>query len=289
MTDTLQRFLFEDEPIRGELVHLDATWRAVLDRHEYPEPLKLALGELMSAAALLAATLKFDGSVILQIQGSGPVRLMVAECTAGSTLRATAKWEGDLADTRFPDMLGRGQFAISLVPPDGGQPYQGIVALEGESLALCLEHYMRHSEQLETRIWLAADGRSAAGMLLQRLPGRTGQDADSWNRATKLAGTVKAEELLTLSSRELLHRLYHEETLRLFEPGAVSFRCSCSADRVAAMLRMLGQDEVRSILDEQGAVEVKCEFCNRGYTYDRVDAEQVFAAATHAAAPPMRH
>lgn len=289
MSDTLQRFLFEDEPIRGEIVHLDATWRAVLERHEYPPELSNVLGELMASAALLAATLKFDGAVILQIQGSGPVQLMIAECTAEHTLRATARWEGDLSGQSFPGMIGQGRFVISLVPPDGRQPYQGIVDLAGLSIAACLEHYMQHSEQLETRLWLAAAKDRAAGMLIQRLPGREERDADSWNRAVKLAETVKPGELLKLPAKELLHRLYHEETLRLFDPRVVSFRCSCSAERVAGMLRMMGQDEVRSILDERGSVEVKCEYCNRKYDYDRVDAEQLFASSHAAPAARTRH
>ena len=289
MSDTLQRFIFEDEPIRGEIVHLDATWRAVLERHEYPPEIANALGELMASAALLAATLKFDGAVIMQIQGNGPVQLMVAECTAEHTLRATARWEGELEGQSFPGMIGSGRFVISLVPPDGGQPYQGIVELAGQSIAECLEHYMQRSEQLDTRLWLAAGKDRASGMLLQRLPERAERDADSWNRAVKLAETLKSEELLALSPRDLLHRLYHEETLRLFDPRIVSFRCSCSAERVGGMLRMMGHDEVSAIIDERGSVEVKCEFCNRKYSYDRVDAEQLFASSNTAPATPTRH
>ena len=167
MTDSLQRFVFENTPIRGHLVHLDATWRAVLERHDYPEPLRSLLGQLMAAGALLSATLKFDGSLVMQMQGSAAVKLVVVEVTSEGTLRATASWEGDLPQASLAELLGDGRFVITLVPRDGGQSYQGVVALEGNSVASLLEHYMSTSEQLETRLWLACDERQAAGMLLQ--------------------------------------------------------------------------------------------------------------------------
>jgi molecular chaperone Hsp33 len=290
MSDTLQRFVFEHAPIHGEIARLDATWRAVLERRDYPPPLRALLGELMAAAAMLAATLKFDGALILQMQGGGPVRLLVVECTSERTLRATAKWDGELAAGSPRELLGDGRFAITLAADGGGQSYQGVVELHGDGVAASIEHYMRHSQQIETRLWLAADDTRAAGLLLQKLPGRAEADADDWRRAGHLASTLTRDELLHLPARALLHRLYHEEDVRVFEAQPLSFRCSCSRERVAAMLRMLGLDEVRAILRERGAVEVNCEFCNRGYRFDRVDAEQVFAAAGLAAhAGPTRH
>ena len=291
MNDTLQRFLFEHAPIRGEVAHLDATWRAVLERHEYPPVLRTVLGELMAAGALLAATLKFDGSIILQLQGSGPVKLIVVECTSEQTLRATAKWDGALpdADAGLAELLGDGRFVITLVPRDGRQSYQGIVAIDPAGVAASLEHYMQSSEQLDTRLWLAAGEEHAAGLLLQKLPERAEPDEDSWNRATQLAATLTTPELLKLPPQTLLHQLYHEEDIRLFDPRPVSFRCSCSNDRVVAMLRMLGYAEVRSILEERDAVEVTCDFCNRAYRFDSVDAEQLFAAAHTTHAGPTRH
>jgi molecular chaperone Hsp33 len=290
MNDSLQRFLFEHAPIRGEVAHLDATWRAVLERHEYPPVLRRTLGELMAAGALLAATLKFDGSIILQLQGNGPVKLMVVECTSEQTLRATAKWDGDLPDdATLAWLLGQGRFVITLVPADGRQSYQGIVEIDPAGVAASLEHYMQRSEQLDTRLWLAAGEQRAAGLLLQKLPAREDPDEDSWNRATILADTVTSSELLELPAQKLLHRLYHQDDIRLFDPRPVSFRCSCSAQRVASMLKMLGLAEVRSIIAEREKVEVTCEFCNRAYHYDSVDAEQLFAAS-HASAPgPTRH
>jgi molecular chaperone Hsp33 len=288
VTDSLQRFVFEHAPIRGEVVHLDATWRAVLQRHEYPAPLRTVLGELMASSALLAATLKFDGSVILQLQGNGPVKLLVAECTSADTLRATAKWDGEIVPGTLAELIGEGRFAITLAPSGGKQTYQGVVSL-GATVAESLEGYMLRSEQLQTRLWLAADDERATGMLLQRLPERTEQESDDWVRAMRLAETLTRAELLMLPARQLLHRLYHEDDLRLFEPRPVSFRCSCSRERVAAMLRMLGYDEIQSILRERNDVEVNCEFCNRQYRFDRVDAEQVFAAEHPADPGDTRH
>lgn len=289
MADSLQRFLFEHAPIRGEMVQLAATWQAVTERHDYPAPLRRVLGELMAAGALLAATLKFEGTLILQLHGSGPVKLIVVECTSGHAMRATAKWQGDIPDGDLRALLGSGRFAISLVPESGQQSYQGVVDLNADSIAAALEHYMATSEQIATRIWLACDGQRSAGLLLQKLPERDSADDDAWPRAGHLASTIKPEELLGLEPQQLLHRLFHEEDLRVFEPRPVFFRCSCSRDRVVGMLRMLGRDEVRGVIAERGEVEVHCEFCNRRYAFDAVDSEAIFAADIAAAAARTRH
>jgi len=289
MTDSLQRFIFEGVPVRGEIVHLDATWRAVLERHDYPAPLRAVLGELMAAAALLSATLKFDGSLILQMQGSGTVKLIVVECTSEQTMRAIAKWDGELAAGSFRELVGDGRFAITIAPSDGKQTYQGIVELAGDSVSQVLEHYMAASEQLETRLWLGADGSQAAGMLLQRVPGPDGSDPDAWNRAVTLSETVTDRELLNLPARQIIHRLFHEEDVRVFDARILSFRCSCSRERVVGMLRLLGRAEVRSIVAEQGEVDVNCEFCNKRYALDAVDAEQIFAAEVVTPAASTRH
>lgn len=289
MTDSLQRFLFENMPVRGHLVRLDATWRAVLERHDYPQPLRTLLGELMAAGALLSATLKFEGSLVMQMQGGGPVKLIVVEVTSEGTLRATATWDGELPDVPLRALLGAGRFVITLVPRDGGQSYQGIVDLNGDSVAGVLEHYMATSEQLESRLWLAADDHHAAGLLLQKVPGQHDADSDNWNRVSMLGGTVRSEELLKLPSREILRRLFHEDDVRVFEASPLSFRCSCSRERVTGMLRSLGPDEVRSIVAERGAVEVTCEFCRKRYVFDPVDAEQVFAADIQTPPESTRH
>lgn len=284
--DSLQRFLFEQSHVCGELVHLDDAWRAVLERHDYPPSLRAVMGELMAAAVLLAATLKLKGSLILQIQGRGPVTLLVVECDGELNVRATAKWQGELERIGFAQMVGDGRFVITLDPRDGGQIYQGIVELDGASVAEVLQNYMLRSDQLETRLWLAADAQCAAGLLLQKMPGEggyaiaeedDGQD-DMWPRVTLLTDTLRSEELLGLPAVKLIRRLYGEEDVRLFDSQQVAFRCTCSRDRVARMLKMLGRDEVQSVLAEQGMAEVTCEFCNHQYRFDKVDAEQVFAS-----------
>ena len=287
--DSLTRFVFEGAPVRGEIVHLDATWRAVLERHEYPPVLRTVLGELMAAAALLSSTIKFTGSLIMQVQGSGPVKLLVVECTSDQTMRATAKWDEPLEGSDFRELVGNGRFVITIAPEDAKQTYQGIVTIEGADVASALEHYMATSEQVETRLWLAADAECAAGMLVQRLPGSSERDPDAWNRAVRLTQTVTADELLQLPAREIVHRLYHEEDIRLFEARIMSFRCSCSNERVVNMLRLLGREEVVSILEERGAVEVNCEFCNRHYAFDAVDVEQIFAAEVMTPARRTKH
>ncbi len=289
MTDTLLRFIFEHTPIRGEFVQLAATWQAVTERHRYPLPLRKVLGELMAAGALLAATLKFEGTLILQLHGNGPVKLIVVECTADHAMRATAKWDGVIPDGDLRALLGNGRFIINLMPDSGQQGYQGIVDLDADSIAAALEHYMTTSEQIDTRLWLACDDTRAAGLLIQKMPGQESADKDAWSRAGHLASTVQAPELLTLEPRVLLHRLFHEEDLRVFEPRPVFFRCSCSRERVSDMLRMLGIDEARSIIAERGEVEVRCEFCNRRYAFDAVDTEVIFAAAIAAPVEKTRH
>ncbi|MBU4046353.1 MAG: Hsp33 family molecular chaperone HslO [Gammaproteobacteria bacterium] len=289
-TDSLSRFLFEHLPLRGEIVRLDDVWQHVIDRHDYPPVLRDMMGELCAAAVLLAATLKLDGSMVLQVHGKGAVKLLVVECSGDLELRATAKWEGDLTQGRLQDLVGDGRFVITLDPKDGGQAYQGIVPLEGDSIADILQGYMTRSEQLETRLWLAADGTSAGGMLLQKLPeqGET-DDEDAWGRATKLADTLKPEELLDLPAAELVHRLYHEEDIRMFEAQPVVFRCTCSRENVANMLRMIGREEVDEILAEREEIEVHCEFCNERYVFDKVDADAVFAEVVALSASKTIH
>lgn len=289
-TDSLTRFIFEHAAVRGEIVSLDQTWREVLKHADYPRALQTLLGELMAAAALLIATLKFDGSMILQVQSDGAVKLLVVEVTSALTLRATAKWEGELGEGDFTELLGAGRLVITLDPasPDK-QAYQGIVPLVGPNVAAALMHYMTQSEQIDTHIVLAADSESAAGLLIQRLPDHIDIDQDTWGRASQLAATLKADELLTLDARLILHRLFHEEDLRVFESEHLRFQCSCSRTRVADMLKMLGREEVESVLAEQGKIEVQCEFCNRQYNFDPVDAAQLWLSTVAPTEGGTRH
>ncbi len=285
-TDSLTRFMFEHAAVRGEIVSLDNTWREVLKHADYPAVLQNFLGELMAAAALLIATLKFDGSMILQMQGEGAVQLLVVEATSAGTLRATAKWTGDLTYGNFADLLGEGRLLITLDPESSDkQAYQGIVPLQGDNVAAALMHYMGQSEQIDTHIVLAADDECAAGILVQKLPDIPDADPDAWNRASQLTATVKPEELLELDAQMILQRLFHEEDIRVYEAEALKFDCTCSRNRVADMLKMLGREEVESVLEEQGKIEVQCEFCNRHYQFDPIDAAQLWlpnVAATDA-------
>jgi molecular chaperone Hsp33 len=290
--DQLHRFIFENTPIRGNFVHLNQTFTTALRHQDCPPILRRALGELMAASALLAATLKMQGSLVLQIQGKGALKLLVVECTAELTMRATAKWSGELPADNFGALVGDGQFVITLDPKDGRQTYQGIVPLEGSSVAEILQNYMQRSEQIETRIWLACDDNTATGMLLQKLPETAEQaayDTDAWTRLGHLAETVQPDELLGLPAQTLLRRLFHEEDVRLFDAQPVSFHCSCSRNSVGNMLRLLGREEVDSIIAERDEIEVNCDFCNAQYRFDKVDAEQLFSEATPAPGSSNRH
>ncbi len=289
MHDVLQRFLFNEAPVRGALIRLDQSWREILSHHSYPPRLRNLLGELLAAGALLAANLKFDGTLIMQMQGSGGLKLAVVEINADHTLRATARWDGELDEHASVEaLLGQGQFVITLDPRNGSQPYQGIVALEGNSVAAMLEHYMLRSEQLDTRLMLASDGEQAAGMLLQRLPDGHG-DADGWPRVQALAETVSADELLTTPADTLLYRLFHQESVQCFEPASLNFACTCSRERVAGMLQMMGKAEVASVIEEQGSVEVQCDFCNQRYVFDEDDTASLFVDAPPSGPAPSLH
>jgi molecular chaperone Hsp33 len=300
VSDQLQKFMFDAAPVRGEIVSLRETWREVLARRAYPVPVRTVLGEMMAACALLSANLKFDGTLVMQIFGDGPVRMLVVQCSSDLSMRATAKLADDVDigdDLGFADLVnlrGTGRCVITLDPADklpGQQPYQGIVPLSDErgplgSIAAVLEHYMRHSEQLDTRLWLAADAERAVGMLLQKLPGDGGIvprgeaiDTDAWERACTLGNTLSAKELLEVDADTVFHRLFWQEKVRHFEPVSTRFQCSCSREKVGNMLRMLGRGEVDGVLEERGLVEIHCEYCSQRYEFDTVDVAQLFANA----------
>lgn len=276
--DHLYRFLFERANVRGQIVHLEDAYQGVIQRRDYPPVLRNLLGHAMAAAALLSTTIKFRGSLSLQVQGKGDqqgLTLLVVQATSQGGLRALARWEGEVpTEAALGELCPDGYLAIT-IDPDEGESYQGIVALDGGSLAQALDNYFENSEQLSTRVWLAADAERAAGMLIQRLPGES-VDEDAWNRAELLAETITEDELLQLNAPDIIHRLFHEEDIRLFDPSPFQFQCTCSRERVSGVLFSLGQDEVRDILQEQGQVEVHCDFCNEGYRYDAVDVEQIF-------------
>ena len=308
--DQLHKFLFEGLPVRGMLVRLTGSWRELQARHAkqgaYPAPVRTLLGEMAAAAALMQANIKFDGALILQVFGDGPVKLAVVEAQPDLSYRATAKVVGAVEDdARLAAMVNvqrKGRCAITLDPKDksgGAQPYQGIVALHGDdgaplqAIAEVLEHYMLQSEQLDTRLFLAADDGVAAGLLIQRLPvdGEGNLERaqreneiglnEAFNRIGHLASTLTREELLTLDADTLLRRLFWEEDVRRFEPLAPRFACTCTRERVRAMLRSLGREEVESIVAERGDVEIGCDFCGLQYHFDAVDVGELFTPPAH--------
>ncbi|GAB3460414.1 Hsp33 family molecular chaperone HslO [Massilia terrae] len=295
--DTLQRFIFENAAVRGELVEISQAWREIQARNSYPTAVRAVLGEMVAAAALLSANLKFNGSIVMQIHGDGPVRLLVVECDAALRVRATAKLapEAMVADgATIPQLFnahGKGRFVITLDPQDkvpGQQPYQGIVPLVGDDMATVIENYMLRSEQMDTKLWLAADEHVARGLLLQKLPRNSNasdqvkqataeEDQETWNRAVSLASTLKREEMLEADIATLMKRLFWEETLRVFDPAHPEFFCSCTREKVGAMLKTLGQGEVDAALAELGELSINCDFCGKHYGFDKVDCAQLFA------------
>jgi molecular chaperone Hsp33 len=300
-SDTLQKFMFENADVRGEFVEISDTWRQVRAHHDYPPAVQTLLGEMLAAAALLSANLKFNGAIIMQIHGDGPVRLLVVECDAQLQLRATAKIAEDAViadDATLTDLLnarGMGRFVITLDPMDkmpGQQAYQGIVPLDGGSIATVIENYMLRSEQLDTRLWLAADASVSRGLLLQKLPDHGGKRqseqasdeaddidrGDTWERAVMLGSTLRPAELLSTDIVTLMKRLFWEETIRVFEPRHPQFHCSCTREKVGNMLKMLGQAEIDSALEELDKLAVNCDFCGHLYEFDRVDCAQLFAS-----------
>jgi molecular chaperone Hsp33 len=303
--DCLHRFLFEHYPIRGHIVHLDASWRALLEHRDYPAAIRDTLGEAVAASVLLAATLKFDGTLSLQLQGQGPMHLMLAQCSSDLGVRAVARFREVPEARDLAALSGEGNLTVTLENDDLSQRYQGVVPLNGGRLADCLREYFESSEQLPTRLWLHATQTGASGLLLQRLsddsvkarsnvdkgvelPDRDEID-DAWRRVQLLGDTLRGEELQALSDRDILRRLFAEDDVRLFESTPVFFRCRCSRERVIGMLRSLGAEEIRSVLAERGEVEVRCDFCNRAYRFDSVDVERLFAATPSADGSETRH
>ncbi len=293
--DCLRRFLFEEAPLRGHWVRLSRSWLEARQHQALPEPALELLGESLAAATLVSASLKFKGTLTLQLLGStGAVNMLVAQATDERTMRGVVHLTPDAADrgSTFRDQIEGGRLVVSVEQGAGAAPWQGIVPLDGDSLAACLGHYFEVSEQLPTVLVLAADTHSAAGLLLQKLPAPEAQGEaagagtqDLWEEATALLATLGRDELLGLDPQSLLRRLFAAHDLRLFAAEPVKFACRCDRERVAGLLRGLGQAEIDSILAEQGAVTVTCEFCRKPYRFDAVDAAQLFVSST-ADGPP---
>lgn len=287
MSDILHRFQLENLHVRGEWVSLGESWQDILKTADYPKPIRHVLGEALVAISLLAESIKFDGSLILQIRGTQPVSMLVVQASSDGAIRGLANWEGEIAESAtFEELFksddGRHGTMVISVEPNAklGERYQSQVILEGNSLADCFTQYFAQSEQLKTRLWLAVDDNFASGLLLQSLPLEdTTIQSEGWNHATILADTLRDIELLELDAQELLHRLYHEEDLRIYESKSIRFECSCSLEKIENTVRSIGIEEANAIIAEQGTIRVDCDFCNTQYELDSVDVTRLFSDA----------
>ena len=279
--------------MRGFWLRLDQSWRELRSHQRYAPAVEVLLGEAVAASVLLAATLKFQGTLTLQLAGNGLVSLLVAQCTHDFSIRAVARAPEQIEGApSFHDLVGKGRLSVTIEADERSARYQGIVALEGETLAACIENYFSTSEQLPTRIALAADGERTAGLLLQKLPPSSAQgeasaamSQDAWESLQARIAALEAPLLRLGSAEEVLQRVCAEHDCRVFESAPVRFSCRCSSARVANVLRSLGLTELRSILAEQGAVTVTCEFCGRPYRFDAIDVERLFAPGASPQAP----
>ncbi|MGR2667570.1 Hsp33 family molecular chaperone HslO [Vibrio campbellii] len=280
--NVLNRYLFEDLSVRGELVQLDEAYQRIISSKEYPAALQKLLGELLVSTTLLTATLKFEGSITIQLQGDGPVSLAVINGDHDQKIRGVARWEGDIADdASLHDMMGKGYLVIT-IEPKKGERYQGVVGLEGETLADVIEGYFANSEQLKTRLWIRTgehEGKAhAAGMMIQVMPDGTGTPED-FEHLEQLTATVKNEELFTLPANELLYRLYNQDSVRLYEPQPVEFHCGCSRERSGAAIITVERAEINDILAEEGSVSLHCDYCGTSYSFDETEITELYAQA----------
>jgi molecular chaperone Hsp33 len=282
--DQLHRFIFDHSDIRGEIVTLKQSMHDAFSHQDYPASIKQLLGEFLTATSLLSRTLKFEGILTLQARGDGDLTLIMAEINHQKKIRCVAQvncLEG-LEDRSLPSLLGKGMLSI-IIAPNKGERYQGIVALEGDTLSECLEAYFMQSEQLPTKIWLSSNDDTASGLLLQRLPQQvasTQDNEDIWETQAHLASTVSSEELLTLDHATLLTRLFHERGVRMFDAEPVTFGCSCSQGRSNQTLQQLGINSVQQMIEEEGQIAVDCHFCGFQYVYKADDIQLLFAADT---------
>lgn len=281
--DYTQRFIFDESDVRGELVALERSYAEVLAKHTYPEPVAQLLGEMLAAAALLVGTLKFDGLMVLQANSSGSVPMLMVEITSEREIRGIARYDEARINPGdgLRDMMPDGTLTMT-IDPRKGKRYQGVVALDGVDLSHSLTSYFALSEQLATRFWLNADGTRARGLLLQQLPVDRLKDPEdreaSWQHVTTLAGTLTAEELLSLDNETVLHRLFHDDAVRLFDVQPLEFRCSCSRERSGNALISLGlEDAQQLVIEHNGHIEIDCQFCNQRYLFDAADVAQLFA------------
>jgi len=285
--DLLRRFLFEDLGVRGEWVKLTTSWQAAKQHQQGSQNAQLQLGQALAAVVMLSATVKFKGSMILQAQGDGDLKTLVAQSTHDRKIRGLVRCNDHVPAGSLETLFGQGQLVLT-IEPDNAQPYQGVVPLKGKNLAAALQTYFEQSEQLKTRLWLFANGTHAVGLFLQELPSQNSSKAD-WERIEILADTVTEQELLGLDCENLLYKLFNEEKVRLFDAEPVEFRCACSRPRIQRTLRAMGKEELEDILREHGTIQVGCEFCSEQYLFDRVDVEILLSQESVANQSETRH
>ena len=278
--DIRTRFIFDDMPVRGLHVRLENVWKHIVGQKHYPAAIRRALGELLAAGALLSGNLKTDGTLIVQVQGQGRLKMLVVEATSDQTVRATARWDetADIHDDEsLTDLLGSNSVFVLTLQPKDAEPWQGVVPLEGGSIAQMLINYTKRSEQLDTQIVLASSDDACGGLLVQRLP-ETEPDAASWEHVGTLVQTLTPEELTGLDAQHVLYRLFHETPPRVFDPENIEFACTCSRGKVSDMLLMLGGEEVGGVVAEQGSIQIDCDFCHAKYVFDETDVNALFGA-----------
>lgn len=278
--DIRTRFIFDDMPVRGLHVRLENVWKHIVGQKHYPAAIRRALGELLAAGALLSGNLKTDGTLIVQVQGQGRLKMLVVEATSDQTVRATARWDETAEindDESLTDLLGSNSVFVLTLQPKDAEPWQGVVPLEGGSIAQMLINYTKRSEQLETQIVLASSDDACGGLLVQRLP-ETEPDAASWEHVGTLVQTLTPEELSGLDAQHVLYRLFHETPPRVFDPESIEFACTCSRGKVSDMLLMLGGEEVGGVVAEQGSIQIDCDFCHAKYVFDETDVNALFGA-----------
>ncbi|KTD16003.1 heat shock protein 33 [Legionella lansingensis] len=275
--DSLQRFIFEHANIRGEIAHLQDTYKTIMEQRPYPAMVKNLLGEALISCLLLAGSIKFEGDLSLQFQGDKRLPLLIVQCDHQLRLRAFAKYEDDLQVIEYAEAFLKGQMVLTINQYSQTNAYQSIVPIQSTSMSENLMNYFAQSEQIASRVWLAVNEDRAAGMLLQLMPGQdTLQREQFWEYAVQLGQTVSEQELLNLDNHTLLYRLYHEAELRLFDSRSAHFQCRCSEEKMKQVIGILGEEEAQKLLQERGQIEVTCDFCNKKYTFDPIDVTMLF-------------
>lgn len=273
--DTLQRFIFENAPVRGEYIRLEESFQAIINQHPYPEPVRKLLGQALCVAGLLSAIIKFEGRLTVQFRGKGNLKLLLAQCDNQLHIRGLAKWEGELSYADLMESFNQGVLVIML-DSGPGHRYQGIVSWRGNSLVESIEGYFQDSEQLATKIWLTVNETSAAGLLLQIIPATDSDALPQWERITRHTQSLQPDEMLSLEYQELLNQYYPDEEIRIFQPAQVEFKCTCSRERGENAIFIMGREEAEAELKNNHTIVVTCDFCNHEYVFDRADVTRIF-------------